>query len=200
MLGGWALKSYEAAAPVPLRLGAACVPSVKLLLNLLGTLRRYLIRPVPVVFLRSAFSLQLSEIGREFIKIQICIIAYLIIIQKIKNKNREFGYIFWGGQRGKHKLSNDSFGGGSFCDRIAHTACGSCSFSFRSCLFLCPNSYSQIHTILITNINETMSKQEIGSERERGRKRKIRENTISSAAERNPRFGVVAGKFSRTKS
>jgi len=36
------------------------VPSLKPVLNLRGTLRRYLILPVPVVFLRIAFTLQLS--------------------------------------------------------------------------------------------------------------------------------------------
>lgn len=35
-------------------------PSLKPLLNLRGTWRRYLILPVPVVFLRIAFTLQLS--------------------------------------------------------------------------------------------------------------------------------------------
>jgi len=37
------------------------IPSLKPLLNLRGTLRRYLILPVPVVFLLMAFTLQLSE-------------------------------------------------------------------------------------------------------------------------------------------
>lgn len=36
------------------------IPSLKPLLNLRGTLRKYLILPVPVVFLRIAFTLQLS--------------------------------------------------------------------------------------------------------------------------------------------
>ena len=39
----------------------ATLPSLKPLLNLRGTLRRYLILPVPVVFLLIAFSLQLSK-------------------------------------------------------------------------------------------------------------------------------------------
>jgi len=38
------------------------VPSLKPLLNRRGTLRKYLILPVPVVFLRIALTLQLSEI------------------------------------------------------------------------------------------------------------------------------------------
>jgi di/tricarboxylate transporter len=37
------------------------LPSLKLVLNLRGRWRRYFIRPVPVVFLRIAFSLQLSK-------------------------------------------------------------------------------------------------------------------------------------------
>lgn len=37
------------------------LPSLKPLLNLRGTLRRYLILPVPVVFLRMALTLQLSK-------------------------------------------------------------------------------------------------------------------------------------------
>jgi hypothetical protein len=37
------------------------VPSLKPLLNLLGRWRRYLILPVPVVFLLMAFTLQLSK-------------------------------------------------------------------------------------------------------------------------------------------
>jgi len=41
------------------------LPSVKLLLNLRGTWRRYLILPVPVVFLLMAFTLQLSDFLEE---------------------------------------------------------------------------------------------------------------------------------------
>ena len=41
------------------------LPSVKLLLNLRGTWRRYLILPVPVVFLLIAFMLQLSDFFLE---------------------------------------------------------------------------------------------------------------------------------------
>jgi len=41
------------------------LPSLKLLLNLRGTWRRYLILPVPVVFLLIAFMLQLSDFLEE---------------------------------------------------------------------------------------------------------------------------------------
>jgi hypothetical protein len=41
------------------------LPSLKLLLNLRGTWRRYLILPVPVVFLLIAFTLQLSDFLEE---------------------------------------------------------------------------------------------------------------------------------------
>jgi hypothetical protein len=40
--------------------GNRSIPSLKLLLNLLGTWRMYLILPVPVVFRLMAFTLQLS--------------------------------------------------------------------------------------------------------------------------------------------
>eukprot|EP00474_Spongospora_subterranea_P003225 CRZ03683.1 hypothetical protein [Spongospora subterranea] len=56
------LLSLQAEAAVPFFLGAASVPSLKLVLNLRGTLRRYLMRPVPVVFLRIAFTLQLYDL------------------------------------------------------------------------------------------------------------------------------------------
>ena len=49
----------QAEAAAPFFRGAASVPSLKPLLNLRGTLRRYLMRPVPVVFLLMAFTLQL---------------------------------------------------------------------------------------------------------------------------------------------
>ena len=46
-------------------------PSTELLLNLRGTWRRYLILPVPVVFLLMAFTLQLS-VFQETIRHQNC--------------------------------------------------------------------------------------------------------------------------------
>lgn len=62
-----ATSAVQLLAAAPFFLGAASVPSLKLLLNLLGTWRRYLILPVPVVFLLMAFTLQLSvfQISRK---------------------------------------------------------------------------------------------------------------------------------------
>jgi hypothetical protein len=45
--------------------GKSSIPSLKLLLNLLGTWRMYLILPVPVVFLLMAFTLQLSVFQQQ---------------------------------------------------------------------------------------------------------------------------------------
>ena len=44
-------------------------PSLKLLLNLLGTCRMYLILPVPVVLRLMAFTLQLSEMTSQKLKL-----------------------------------------------------------------------------------------------------------------------------------
>lgn len=110
------------------------IPSRKLLLNLRGTWRRYLILPVPVVFLLIAFMLQLSDPINSPKKNQQ---KPTKIHQKQGKWRDNLDYICGCVRMGSHKQSSGSSGDESYDDRSGRRECGSCSGACRS--FPCPS-------------------------------------------------------------